>query len=125
MSAASANHGGVITLLHGAGANLLLKDMTGSTVAHMAASCNIVQSLLAIFECYGDPSILSVQAHNGATPAHVASSFDNAEVCTSIGHKSKRRRFQNTYCLRARSRLRQCCCCNRDACYNRDAAAIF
>ena len=70
--------------------------MTGSTVAHMAASCNSVQSLLAIFECYGDPGILSGQAHNGATPAHVAASFDNAEVRLSMDHKSKHGRFQGT-----------------------------
>lgn len=57
-----------------------MKDMTGSTVAHMAASSNSVQSLQAIFNSFGDPRILSVHAHNGATPAHIAAVFDNVEV---------------------------------------------
>lgn len=67
-------------LLHRAGADLKMKDMTGSTVAHMAASSNSVQSLLAIFDCFQDPGVLSTHAHNGATPAHIAAVFNNAEV---------------------------------------------
>lgn len=67
-------------LLHRAGADLQLRDMTGSSVAHMAASSNSVLSLRAIFDCFGDPGVLSVHANNGATPAHVAAAFDNAEV---------------------------------------------
>lgn len=63
-----------------------MKDMTGATVAHMAASSNSVQSLLAIFDCFGDPGLLSVHANNGATPAHVAAAFDNAEVCIMCQH---------------------------------------
>lgn len=68
-------------LLHGAGANFTIRDMGGSTVAHMAASTNSDQSLRAIYSCFGEPSVLSAQTHNGATPAHVAAVFDNAEVC--------------------------------------------
>lgn len=68
-------------MLHRAGADLNMKDMTGSTVAHMAASSNSVQSLLAIFDCFRDPGVLSVQASSGSTPAHVAAAFDNVEVC--------------------------------------------
>lgn len=67
-------------LLHRAGADLKARDMTGSTVAHMAATSNSVLSLRAIFDCFGDPAVLSVHANNGATPAHIAAAFDNAEV---------------------------------------------
>lgn len=67
-------------LLHRSGADLKMKDMTGSTVAHMAASTNSVQSLVAIHDCFGDAEVLSTQAHNGSTPAHIAAVFDNVEV---------------------------------------------
>lgn len=67
-------------LLHRAGADLKMKDMTGSTVAHMAASTNSVQSLRAIYDCFGDAGVLSTQSHNGSTPAHIAAVFDNVEV---------------------------------------------
>lgn len=80
LSAASANHREVMMLLHRSGADLKMKDMTGSTVAHMAASTNSVQSLMAIYDCFGDPGVLSTQANNGSTPAHIAAIFDNAEV---------------------------------------------
>lgn len=70
----------MIVLLHRAGADLRLQDMTGSTVAHMAASCNSVGSLRAIHDCFGDPVVLSTAANNGTTPAHVAAVFDNVEV---------------------------------------------
>lgn len=71
-------------LLHRSGADLKMKDMTGSTVAHMAASTNSVQSLMAIYDCFGDPGVLSTQANNGSTPAHIAAIFDNAEVSHGV-----------------------------------------
>ncbi len=80
LSAASANHGDVMMLLHRSGADLKMKDMTGSTVAHMAASTNSVQSIVAIHDCFGDAEVLSTQANNGSTPAHIAAVFDNVEV---------------------------------------------
>lgn len=70
-------------LLHRSGADLKMKDMNGSTVAHMAASTNSVQSLRAIHECFGDAGVLSTQSHNGSTPAHIAAVFDNVEVTPS------------------------------------------
>ncbi|CAM9487731.1 unnamed protein product, partial [Choristocarpus tenellus] len=83
-SAAVANHGRTISLLHRAGADLRLQDMTGSTPAHFAASSNCVQALQAIFGCYGDPSVLSTCAHNGMAPAHMAAMFDNLEALETL-----------------------------------------
>ena len=80
MSAASANRSDLMIQLYRAGADLSIKDMTGSTVAHIAASCNSELLLLAIYECLGEPGALSARANNGATPAHVAAVFDNFEV---------------------------------------------
>ncbi|CBN77998.1 Ankyrin [Ectocarpus siliculosus] len=84
LSAASTDHRDVMMLLHHAGADLKMKDITGSTAAHMAASTNSVQSIKAIYECFGDPGVLSAQSHNGSTPAHIAAIFDNAEALKAL-----------------------------------------